>query len=341
MTGDRAAFSAIAPDDAPRYGGLWTQPNPEREPELHSIWKAMTIGTKQIKVKVRENAPHGKAVVKQPPPSPQRQLVVRPRADPPRNFRMAKRGLVSSLNWSGAVVPADSGRRFTRVAAQWRVPSLDQSKPLSDSLVSIWIGLGGWLPWAHPMPQMGSEHGWTRENKPVNRLWCQCWQGRTDGDGWLSRIVYGLEIEPHQEILCHLAVLDDGSVEFYFFNSETKKLAGVTAKVGKPVVGSTAEWVVEPPTRVDYDDDLPGDDLSDSARTSAGRRLRQIGPHPLPDFAPLIMENCAARLGGATDYRRRRPSDGYEIMLIGRSSPGSAQVLRSKTKDATVKVEAR
>ena len=309
--------------------GLWRQPYAKREPELYSFWKAMTQGTSEVAPTLLRNAPRPGSL----PHPPERKT--KERDDLPRHFRLVQRHGEASHNWSGAVVPAVSGRRFTRVAARWRVPKLPGKPHVgeSDAMVSIWIGLGGWLQWSDSMPQMGSEHGWDDNGKPVHRLWCQWWQGKNNDDGWLSWIVDGLVIEPGNEILCHLALIEDNVVECYFLNRDTKELAGVLGTGSRPVVGSTAEWVVEQPMRVEFAPGAGNVLVNGYSGVRGGGavapQLRPVGPHPLPEFKTVILRDCAARLGNDGDFRRRTLADADPITLFTRRPPGSVRMLRA------------
>src|SRR5262245_19663815 len=129
----------------------------------------------------------------------------------------------------------------------WRpVPELGKVAE-SGSMLSIWVGLGGWLLWMDSIAQLGSEHAWNRSSNPIHRRGCQWCDGKNRPGEWLSQIVRAPAINPGQEIICHLAVLDDRRVEFYFLNNCMKETSGVRARGERPVVSTTAEWVVERP----------------------------------------------------------------------------------------------
>ena len=250
------------------------------------------------------------------------------RKELPRHLPIGKRTPLSSRNWSGAIVPALSGRRFSRIAASWEVPRLPRrpQADAEDAMISIWIGLGGWQAWSKSMPHMGTEHGWDDDGKLVHRFWCQWWLGKDSEDGWLSWIVQGVNIEPGDEILCHLAVVGENTVEFYFLNRRTGQLAGVQAVAPRPPTGSSSQWIVERPMRVE-----PAIRGKHSARSGAkssilSQRLQPVGLHPLPPIKEVILRDCVTRLGTSADFRLRTLQDATPVSLIDWQRGGVAGV---------------
>jgi hypothetical protein len=309
--------------------GLPGKPDPDREPEMYRIWEKMTDkDVAPVKLTLKRN---------DPPSVKARHQTAPKRSGAPSHFSVIRRNEASSLNWSGAVVPAVSGRRFTRIAAWWQVPPLPDKPEHGGALISLWIGLGGWQGWSNSMPHMGSEHGWGLDGKPLNRLWCQWWQGKDIQDGWISWILEGPELTQGDEIFFYLAVTDANTVECYFLNANTKQLAGVRGTSDRPVIGSSAEWVVERPMHIQH---APGSS-SGVRRTTSPVHLEPVGLYPLAQVKSITMHECAARLGDAGDFRRRNLADSDLIELISRAPglPGTYCELRPKieaTKDGPV-----
>ncbi len=213
-----------------------------------------------------------------------------------------------SRNWSGAIVPATGGERFTRIEGSWSVPRFGgRSHHDETSLVSIWIGLGGSRMASHSMPQMGSEHGWL-EGKAVHRLWCQWWLGNAT-KGYLSHFIDGFDVPVEQKVKCSLDVAPDGKTVSFFWTVGASTW-GASATCDRPVMADTANWIVERPSEV--------------FEAIPPRKYRIGERHPLPVLTTqdggvlgdgeeaTTMEDCSALLGAKG---QRYPGDGRLVSL--------------------------
>ena len=235
-----------------------------------------------------------------------------------------------SRNWSGVVVPATGGKRFSLITASWKVPHVTKPSNREHSYISIWIGLGGSYRASRSMPQMGSEHGWDgATGTAVNRLWCQWWLGAENSAGYLSHYidVGQASLLAGDTITCWLEVDPGGITVKYHWrwtrNNTTTDFCAEDTR-GVPVMADTANWIVERPTEVIV-----------NAKKPSGYELG--GHHPLPvihaagggilpsgDVA-ATMEDCIARLGpGGADELVRQPIDG-QLVSLRSIVPGSSR----------------
>lgn len=237
-----------------------------------------------------------------------------------------------SRNWSGAVVPATGGERFSLITASWEVPDVAHPAGLEHSYVSVWIGLGGSYRASRSMPQMGSEHGWDGvEKKPIHRLWCQWWLGAGDSGGYLSHYIDEAlaPLQAGDRITCWLEV-DAAAMNVTYHWQWTRKSDGFTKEFsatdsrGVPVIADSADWIVERPTEVITNADKPG-----------GYELGRH--HPLPVFLSkppaepksgeiaITMNDCLAWLGQArTSDAARLPFQG-QLLSLRETVPGTSR----------------
>lgn len=257
-----------------------------------------------------------------------------------------------SRNWSGAVVPATGGERFSLITASWEVPDVAHPAGLEHSYVSIWIGLGGSYRASRSMPQMGSEHGWDgKAGRLIHRLWCQWWLGAGDSGGYLSHYIDEAlaPLQAGDTITCWLEV-DAAAMNVTYRWQWTSKASGATTEFsatdnrGVPVMADSANWIVERPTEVITNADKPG-----------GYELGRH--HPLPEFRTqppaelesgeiaITMNDCLAWLGQArTPDAARLPFQG-QLLSLRETVPGTSRsyvelepTVASNPRDAVLRV---
>jgi hypothetical protein len=310
-------FTAIAEAGG---GGFWMSPDRIGEPELYRLWTAMTssfdLVTPEISI-IKPGEPKKPRSPPPPPPLPPSPSVPKGGANSTRFGKILSPSMGRSRNWAGASVPANKGRRFTRIGGRWTHPhSPDEPKRgKSSTRMSVWIGLGGSERWANSMPQMGSEYGWNPGEGVVNNLWCQWWLGNRSTDGYRARAVGGIGCNAGDDLLCMLTVVDPKTVEFYFKNQTTGRLGGVRASSRFDVIGSSAEWVVERPVKPSGEHPPAPDVLGDPALA-----LLRYGIWDLPMFSECTMTECGARLGTAGDFRAQTLAHADTIDLIAQAS---------------------
>lgn len=215
----------------------------------------------------------------------------------------------ASRNWSGAIIGAQDGTRFTAVTARWTVPDAKPQGPgapppipgssPTDPLsrrVSVWIGLDGHRDVAGSLPQIGTttaEMFKGKERWVEAYAWAQWWVlGRNYGE-----VVFtGFAVRPGDEVSCWLALHSPERVVMCIRN-ETRgtedSVAWQSGPIGAgrgraglaqlhaqpaPVDGMAAVWCVERPTVMGRTDKFP-----------------------LPDFGRVEFRDCIA--GAATRSR--------------------------------------
>jgi hypothetical protein len=174
---------------------------------------------------------------------------------------------------------------------------------MDDALVSIWVGLGGEAPWSSSMPQMGSEHGFL-QGQLIHRLWCQWWQGDDDPDNQISQIVtvpLQMRVGARTPISVCLTVEEDNKHVLFEWRVGDDVFA-VRAHSPNPVVASSANWIVERPTRI---------------RVYNVDELKPEGLHQLPVFNRVRMVNCVAadQAPRSPDRKLYRPVDRDRIAI--------------------------
>lgn len=192
-----------------------------------------------------------------------------------------------SQNWSGAVVLAHGGMRFTSVWGSWRVPTprapagADPARPPPGGQYqcSSWIGLDGHRLHSVSMPQMGTTQAlelvggaWTAKVS----VWHQWW---TRGQNFPFVTLESFALDPEDEVIATLTVVNPLKVRFTIKNQSKGDCALVEWSADSPlapVEGSAAEWIVERPT-----------DLHDESIL-----------YELPDYGSVTFTDCAATMAG-------------------------------------------
>jgi hypothetical protein len=202
----------------------------------------------------------------------------------------------SSLNWSGAVLAAQEGRRFTSIAARWQVPvpelppgaSADTPPPgpANAYVCSSWIGLDGHRRGAPSLPQIGTVVGFHyRDGRatPFAHAFAQWWVlGEQFGEVQFK----DFRLQPGQRVAAWLSMPKRNQVFFRIRNESDPSVPDAVAfwvpprdallvldrkEERRPVAGIGACWVVERPTR------------------EGGNEL-----YPAPDFGTFTFEECWA-----------------------------------------------
>jgi hypothetical protein len=209
-----------------------------------------------------------------------------------------------SSNWSGAILTARDGERFSAVTARWRVPDLAPSDtapppvagpqpadPLSRR-VSVWVGLDGHRDIAGSLPQLGTT---SAEMFKDGRRWVETYawaQWWVRGQQFGEIVFTGFRVSPGDAVTCWLALHDPTRVVMCIRNETTGEEDSVlwrsgTAPGGQPdwatqahpdaapVSGQAAVWVVERPMVM--------------GRTDL---------YPLPDFGRVEFADCIAAVRG-------------------------------------------
>ena len=257
--------------DADTLEQYWlpARPNPKLQPVLSRHWIEMMSPTPTfVPASSRQPA----------------QALIRSTTTSPAFKARGGGRLEFSRNWSGACVTALRANRFRRVVGRWRAPALepglrtaeDQSEPFR---CSIWIGFDGRKRWTQSMPQVGSVHTLGNDGQESHGLWWQWWERNSaataDNLPWT---ISGVPVSRGDVILCSLSIrkTDPTAVRLHVVNRTTHRFA--TVQISKePVLGSTAEWIVERP-----------------ADWQAATQQNPSGPlFPLPDFGEVAISRCA------------------------------------------------
>jgi hypothetical protein len=175
----------------------------------------------------------------------------------------------TSRNWSGAVTYA--GGPFSQVSGMWQVPpvSAPPSAGKRSYRCSTWIGLDGHDPTSPSMPQVGvTMIVDTSPGLSTTRYeaWFQWWSRKYSSQYILKPyVINGFDIAPGDEIACAIDVIDTETVNVAIRNLTppranlfTQQVSGLltlplppnpTVIQMGPVNGTTAEWIVERPTK--------------------------------------------------------------------------------------------
>jgi hypothetical protein len=226
----------LDPDDI-RALGLPSRPDPVATPRLAQAWEAALSPMPHFLLLDRES----------PTPRPGETWVPKLQARMLRRFGSETGGGLSgptlafpgrwgtSRNWSGAVIAARDGGRFTRVVGAWKVPEAKlRNPPVPASRLhgdaykqSVWVGFDGYRLCSRSMPQAGTTSAWdpeqaekaAAEGKEYNGtyyLWAQWWVR----EQWYGEAeIDGFVVQPGDRIEVTLEVMADRKdVRFVVFN---------------------------------------------------------------------------------------------------------------------------
>lgn len=195
-----------------------------------------------------------------------------------------------SRNWSGAFVGPEPFGRIVAVAGRWTVPSAVRpalrpydAAPEEEYHASIWIGLDGRRGYPNEsLPQIGTSLVVDQSDRsPRHTAWYQWWvRGRPAHHRPIE--ILNFPVSEGDEILASLSV-EGNQVRFQLKNRTRGIFTGFEVPVPDDVapLGSTAEWILERPTKV-------------------GARLN----YALPDYGTVVFQDCLAvsTVGGADGY---------------------------------------
>ncbi|WP_270938198.1 G1 family glutamic endopeptidase [Falsiroseomonas oryzae] len=224
----------------------------------------------------------------------------------------------ASRNWSGAILGAREGCRFTAVTARWRVPDAAESAPGAPApiegafageplsrRVSVWIGLDGHRDIAGSLPQIGTT---TAEMFRDGRRWVETYawaQWWVLGGNYGEVVFTDFAVRPGDEVACWLALHSPERVVMSIRNETRGTEDSVAWQSGPipagggradlmqlharpaPVDGMAAVWCVERPTVMGRTD-----------------------KYPLPDFGQVEFRDCIA--GGS----RQGPHDALRYAAV-------------------------
>lgn len=273
-----ARFAPLLAHDADleRFG-LPLRPDPNRDPGGFALWERMLS-----------------------PPLSIREAVFGFETGFRHNFLMASDGVAgaavpgaagassqgTSGNWSGAIIAANGGQRFTRAWGAWRVPApglpqgvAGQGGPAPEYHCSAWVGLDGHRLGSVSLPQLGttSIRAAGAGGPQVSALaWHQWW---VRGQNYGPVTFDNLDLDIGDEVICSLAVLSRTKVRFHIKNQTKGPLVTDQWDVERPewpVEGSAVEWITERPTRMDSD-----------------------VLYPLPDYGAVDFSDCRAETSPA------------------------------------------
>jgi hypothetical protein len=239
----------------------------------------------------------------------------------------------SSLNWSGGYVHPRGGARFEQVCGTWVVPSTKEGseadqhgtyrppagsarpRPL-DYQCSIWIGLDGRHKWANAMPQLGTEH------RPDGRtqFWWQWW---TQDSHIHQFYVEGLDVQAGDPVYCNLSIVGGTEARFHFLNRSSNKFGTAVALLPRPVLGTSAQWILERPGAADI----------------GNRRPVEGDLHPMLDFGSVTLDGFAAKAASAGPGLRSLEVDDFDLrptsMRVTRSNPRRTAIVSRPKRNKT------
>ena len=273
-------------DDAARLADYLLPPRPDRSSQarLYALWERM-FSAKMTFVAANLQAPKLA--------EPLKRTGIESRS-PRRRGRNQ-----TSQNWSGAYLKPTDGNRFAHVAGSWTVPTLQPGvrrsrDPDLPFQCSIWVGIDGKKRWTRSMPQVGSEQTLANGVPQTQRLWCQWWRRDSLEDDALPWYIDGVPISAGDRVFCSLTVIDRNHVRIHVSNRTKQTFATILGSGPVPLMGSTAQWIVERPANPN--------------RATDGTILDPGPLYPLPNYGEVVIDECTAeRFGsGATpDWRPR------------------------------------
>lgn len=173
----------------------------------------------------------------------------------------------SSLNWSGAYILPNPGRRFVQIWGEWTVPC---PKPPATGTVqddyqcSTWIGFDGQRRYRNStLPQIGTLQTVNARGKTIS-AWVQWWDRDDAASTPVTLENFPVKVGDH--IVCVLTVVTrknsdneqyEQCVLFSIVNKTEKKVLGLAAnppsvaEADSPrlwIPGATANWIMERPT---------------------------------------------------------------------------------------------
>lgn len=248
-------------EDAAQLSKYWlpARPDPDTQPELYAHWEEMFWPPPQF-VHAQSNRP---MMMDKYPHEP--------------GFWQVSTRLESSRNWSGAYLECKDANRFARVVGAWTVPFLhpgvrtkeDGTQPFQ---CSMWIGLDGKKLSSRSMPQVGTEQRLNpKTGAQEQHLWWEWWR-RGDPKPEIPAAIEGVKIEAGHRVLCSISVLTPKIVRIHVVNRTLGLFATVQLTGGEPLLGASAEWIVE--RQSDY---MISNDFL----------------YPLPDYTEATFEKCA------------------------------------------------
>ncbi len=211
---------------------------------------------------------------------------------------------LTSRNWSGQVLGASKGRLFSGVAGEWTVPEnlsipaspcdATTSEPL-DGLwrCSAWVGLDGTRAAASSLPQIGTDHTIDQAGAVTDRAWVQWFSlpgtGRGTGFGVPPQHIVGFPLRRDDSVAGFVTLGTPTEATFALVNLTCDPPVAMLLRLAPPcfcaplddiVVGETAEWVVERPTKIP----LPEMESVNGPPT-----------YPLPEFSPIVFSRCSVQ----------------------------------------------
>jgi hypothetical protein len=238
-------------------------------------------------------------------------------AEPP-----ASRSTGPSHNWCGVYAVPHDGERFTEVWGHWTSPSPRMVQGSGQPQVcSVWIGLDGLRRHAGSMPQVGTIHGFDATGAAVCHAWHQWW---VRGEEHPPVRIASVPVAPGDDLVACLRRIDGGrAVEIRIRNATTGAAAFYTlaAPAGAPPAGGTsAQWIVEPPTKMGSNELMTLPDFGEVTFTGWAadgdrrlgedrlvRPLRLFARQPPPPGLPARIDHVAA------PSLRRRPDAGVTV----------------------------
>ncbi len=181
-----------------------------------------------------------------------------------------------SANWAGYVLSGQA-TTFTSATATWKQPVARCNALARGSAAAFWVGLGGAKQDAPALEQVGTASRCTASGVAYS-AWYQVVPGRA--------VDLELTVRPNDVITASVNVLDGGgAILFQLKNRTLGTVATTQVALTRPPDLSSADWIVEAPTRC------------------AGALCL---PVPLQQFAPTSFSRIAA-LGNGSGGTLTRP----------------------------------
>jgi hypothetical protein len=303
------AHGGDLPGGGPRFDP--PEPGPGCDPRLAALWRDLFWGR-----------PSGDAVAREHD------------ADGQHGFLAASNAGVSGVgcarwerspNWSGAVAMPSAGRRFSAIAARWRVPKATRPgqdpRPLQDLppeppirgvaqapgrpeswRCSIWVGLDGHRMASDSLPQIGTtvvvDIDAAGKERVRAHAWAQWWvRGKQYGEMRFE----GFELAPDDTVTAWLGMRSPHEAVLRIRNERTRQIGSAAWRSGDPPAGARREADV----RQVHADGAPAEGAAAAWVVERPMVMFSRELYPAPRFEPVRFERCIAAL--------RDPGDDWSV----------------------------
>jgi hypothetical protein len=224
-----------------------------------------------------------------------------------------------SANWSGYVASprAGGGSPFSSVSASWKQPNAACSAG-RETYSAVWVGLGGYRAHARALEQIGTNADCTRGGRASYTSWYELLPA--------APVNLALEVRPGDQMVASVTVRDHG-VTLRVRDLSTGARFSTTRRIA-PIDTSSAEWIVEAPSRCmnsDSCETLPLTDFGDVAfSTATATASAHTGTITDPDWTATALELQQSAVTGIAGQAGTRAGPQQSLALAVPSTSSGA-----------------